>query len=79
MSAGIAVTTLVVISVAFARLVKDLLIVRLLRTLIRDSALSQAQRFEICARLASALRPDAESPDRSALPRTRPSARPEKE
>jgi hypothetical protein len=55
MYTGIAVTTLVVASATAARLVKDLLIVRLIRTLASGDALSPAQRSEICARLASAL------------------------
>ena len=65
MYAGIAVTALVVVSATAARLVKDLLIVRLIRTLARDGALSPGQRSEICARLASALGPGSEPLTRS--------------
>src|ERR1035438_10012088 len=44
MYAGIAVTALVVLSATAARLVKDLLVVRLIRTLARDGTLSPGQR-----------------------------------
>jgi hypothetical protein len=60
MYAGIAITTLVIVFTALARLLKDLLIVRLIRTLARDGALSQTQRFQICARLASSLAPGSQ-------------------
>jgi hypothetical protein len=61
MYAGIAMTAFIVVSVTLARLVRDLLLVRLIRTLVTNTALSPRQRFEICARLASALGPDAAS------------------
>jgi hypothetical protein len=60
MYTGIAITTLVIVFAALAKLLKDLLIVRLIRTLARDGALSQTQRFEICARLASSLGPGSQ-------------------
>jgi hypothetical protein len=65
---GIAITTLLVVAVTLARLLKDLLIVRLIRTLTRDGALSKRQRFEICTRLASALGTSIDSADHSGPP-----------
>ena len=61
MYTGIAITTLLIVFAALARLLKDLLIIRLIRTLARDGALSQTQRFQICARLVSSLGPGSQS------------------
>jgi hypothetical protein len=76
MYAGVAITALLVLSVA--RLMKDLLVVRLIRTLARDNAFSKAQRFEICARLAASLGAGGEPLNHGspAEPGSRPSARP---
>ncbi len=59
MYAGIAITTLAV-AIAITRLVKDVLLVRLIKGLTRENALSQEQRFELCARLTSALGSDGQ-------------------
>jgi len=59
MYAGIAITTLAV-AITITRLVKDVLLVRLIKGLTRENALSQKQRFELCARLTSALGSDGQ-------------------
>jgi hypothetical protein len=64
MYAEIAVATLVIVSVTATKFAKDLLIVRLIRTLAREGSLTSRQRSEICAHLASALRPSDEGLER---------------
>lgn len=59
MYAEIAITTLAV-AITITRLVKDVLVVCLIKGLTRENALSQKQRFELCARLTSALRSDGQ-------------------
>ncbi len=78
MYAGAAITALLVLSVSVARLMKDLLVVRLIRTLARDGAFSKAQRFEICTRLAASLGAGGEPLNHGSRvePGSRPSARP---
>ena len=52
---AIASTTVAVACMSVARLLRDVMVVRLLRTMINNGSLDPKQRFDICVHLASAL------------------------
>lgn len=55
MNAEVVIAAVLMMTITLAKFLKDLLVVGLLRELTRNNCLSRRQRFEICARLVSAL------------------------